>query len=223
MTNTAILKALAGIKEDISESVFWRAVVSIEEIMEFLKQDIAVKSVKPSEKTTYKAVLRFAKECAKNDIKPSLAGAFTCPETGYQTVCDGYRLWQTTEPLAALPEAPKNLDCLKTSRLVSEPRASDGVYNLPALADLKTARAKSKAEYTGKPSRFTHITKLASGLFVNTKYLIECMEMLGEPIWYRNDGNILHALYMESKDSKSWCILLPVRPSPETEETAHVA
>lgn len=220
MSNEQMLAKLLEVKEFGNVSPL--ASGTLDALIMTVKQDIASAEARKSlGQNKYKAALAFAKYCAKQNLRPTLAGAFPL-SGGRQGICDGYRGVVYEQPYDGLPEIEKHFypDVIDMDKILPNEDAKLIEVEMPSLAELKTNFKIAKAAYTGKAGYFNHTTKIVatdgSHRWFNTKYLIEMIECV-EPSMVYFMGELPSALmYFEGNGAKG--VVLPVRMNTDKQE-----
>ena len=216
MTNETLLKKLTEVKEKSDNHIITRY---LDDIIAEVKSDIASAEAKKSGKyDRYAAALKFAKRCVKEkrEFLPKLAGAFPT-KSGEQAICDGVLAVVYKKPYDGLPTIDESFhnDVLEMERVM--PSSSTDLFEveLPDINTLNTNYKLKKAEHTGRPKDFSHLTKITSdggdNRFFNTLFLIELIKCVGDGTSYFMNKGCFGALYIEGDGAKG--LLLPVRVS----------
>ena len=224
MTNETLLKKLTEVKEKSDNHIVTRY---LDDIIAEVKSDIASAEAKKSGSyDRYKAALKFAKRCVKEkrEFLPKLAGAFPT-KSGEQAICDGGLAVVYKKPYDGLPTIDKAFHdtVLEMERVM--PSSSTDLFEveLPDVNTLNTNYKLKKAEHTGRPKDFSHLTTITSEKgdirYFNTLLLIELIKCVGIGTAYFMNRGSFGALYIEGDGAKG--LLLPVRVKEnETEQSA---
>lgn len=180
MTSMAMAQKLTQAKNAMEDKPYITMAI-LKDLIAELQADAAGKAAKSAGSgSQFKAVLQFAKDCAKDQTRPALAGAYMID--GLQMICDGFRALIIEKPFDALPRAQpiNNLDVRKVFT-----GTADYMVTLPTLAALKAEKARQKAVFTPecRNDKFHFTVELsAEGLpiMVNGDYLINMIECIGD-------------------------------------------
>jgi hypothetical protein len=188
----------------------------LRKLAEECKQEIASKETRKVGEDRYKAVLSYAKKCAKefSGNRSAMAGAFTL-SNGKQYITNSYSGLRIEKPFEALPQA----DITKNEPLNLEacfPDSNGEYLPLPNLAELKADYKTAKAQFTGKAKDFYHLTalKTITGDIAkfDTSLLISMMECSGAKT-HRELRHNRDFLYMSNDGIDA--IICPVSPASE--------
>lgn len=195
---------ITGIDDNSTPSVIS---TRLQEILVEMKREFNKATFKGSDKTRYNAILRFAKECEKHS-RQGINGAFIAKDTGHTTLCDGFTLWATPNPIDGLPLA-EGENCMDIPRVLGNVREMPE-HPLPSLSAIKNALKLAKAKRS-KGSKEAIKIKLTNGVYVNCEYLVRVMEMLDGVTHYRHDSKNLHTgLYFQDAHG-AYCLLMAIR------------
>ena len=219
MNSEKMLANLLEIKEFGNVSPLVAGV--LDDLILSAKQDIATAEAKKTlGQNRYKAALAFAKYCAKEKYRPTLAGAFPM-SGGRQSICDGFRAVIYDTPYDGLPEIEKQYhdNVMNMDNVFPNGKNRLTEVELPSLSELKTTFKIAKAAHTGKARDFSHISKVVasdgSHRWFNTKYLIEMIECVEPNAAYFMDEKPSAPMYLEGDGARG--IVMAVRKEDHNE------